>query len=207
MTEVVCFDSSCRTYCHIDHAVQMCRVKLDGHSDRTSYQIDEAKDMFCSRMCANYYMATTARGMQLSGKTLKYNHALRLSQTDLQALDKKLIARRNPKMWKRLLKKEGSDCSQGVAKDAVVMGGPLPQSVEEWLHNLGQESLLSVFMDSGYDCIGHIIIATLREEDMNFLQIEDKKVRLLLMTQSKILGETYVTNRNYVESRKENFTV
>lgn len=185
----------------------MCRVTLDAPPDRHTSHIYANKDFFCSPMCVNYYVATTARGMQLSGKTLQLNNTLRLSKSDLQALDKKLIARRNPKTWKRILKKEGNDLSHGILKEEVEAGQPLPQSVEEWLRTLGLECLLNVFMDSGYDCIGHIIIASLREEDMNYLQIEDKKVRLLLMTKSKALGETYVKNRNYMLSREDNVLV
>jgi hypothetical protein len=184
----------------------MCRVKLEPSLDRSPSHMHEGKekDVFCSPSCVNYFVATTARGMQLSGKTLKYSNSLRLSQTDIQALDKKLIARRNPKMWKRLLKKqEGSDLSHGIAKEDVEVAVPLPQSVEEWLRSLGQEGLLNVFIDSGYDCIGHIIMASLHEEDMNYLNIDDKKVRLLLMTQSKGLGATYIKNRNYVRSRED----
>ena len=186
--------------------LQMCRVKLETPPDRTSQTSNSNsncnKDVFCSPSCVNYFLATTARGMQLSGQSLKYNQSLHLNQADIQALDKKLIARRNPKTWKRLLKKQGSDLSHGISKEEVAVAVPLPQSVEEWLKSLGQDVLLSVFMGNGYDCIGHIIMASLHEEDMNYLKIDDKKVRLLLMTQSKTLGETYVKNRNYIDSRE-----
>eukprot|EP00603_Paraphysomonas_imperforata_P009494 CAMPEP_0114458674 /NCGR_PEP_ID=MMETSP0104-20121206/4808_1 /TAXON_ID=37642 ORGANISM="Paraphysomonas imperforata, Strain PA2" /NCGR_SAMPLE_ID=MMETSP0104 /ASSEMBLY_ACC=CAM_ASM_000202 /LENGTH=687 /DNA_ID=CAMNT_0001631275 /DNA_START=52 /DNA_END=2116 /DNA_ORIENTATION=+ len=185
---------------------KMCRVKLDLNSQRAS-QSAELNDCFCSPVCANYYVATTARGMQLSGKALKYSHSLRLSQTDMKALDKKVIARRNPKTWKRILKKQGSDLSHGIAKEVIAAAVPLPQSVEEWLKSLGLEKLLSRFVETGYDCIGHIIIAGLREEDMSFLKIEDKRVKLALMQGSKSLGETYIKNRKYFLHRDYNAVV
>lgn len=179
----------------------MCRVKLETPSDRASNQVYAEKDFFCSPMCANYFVATTARGLQLNGSTLQYSHSLRLSQTDIQALDKKLIARRNPKSWKRLMRKQGSDLSHGVAKVAEAEAVALPQSVEEWLGSLGLHALIGAFMESGYGCIGHIIIASLHEEDMIYMNIEDKKTKLLLLTQSRALGETYVKNRNYLISK------
>lgn len=181
----------------------MCRVKLEPNSNRNSSQHNEDSECFCSPMCVNYYVATTARGMQLSGKTLQYSNALRLSQTDINALDKKLIARRNPNTWKRILKKQGGDLSHGITKEVVEAAVPLPQSVEEWLTSLGYVSLLSSFEEAGYGCIGHIIIAGLREEDMKYLKIGDRKIRLALLKGSKELGDTYVKNRNYFQSRDD----
>lgn len=186
-------------------SVQMCRVKLEPNAQRSAHPETQANDCFCSPMCVNYYVATTARGMMLSGKSLQYSNALRLSQADIKALDKKLIERRNPKTWKRILQKqEGADLSHGVANKGLVGAAePLPQSIEEWLTSLHLESLVRSFNDAGYGCIGHIIMAGLYEEDMTHLKIVDKKVRLQLMKQAKALGETYVNNRNYFNSRDE----
>ena len=181
----------------------MCRVKLITPEDRRSSEMYEGKEFFCSAVCVNYYIATTARGMVLSGKSLEYSNSLRLSQTDMKALDKQVIARRNPKTWKRILRKQGSDLSNGIEKEAVAEATPLPQSVEEWLNSISMGSLIDIFLESGYDCIGHIIIASLYEDDMNFMKIQDKKTRLILMSQSKLLGQTYVKNSKIARVREE----
>ena len=178
----------------------MCRVKLESTSGDTKDSSDD-KFFFCSTLCINYYAATTSRGVDLSIKT-HGNGSLQLSDAEIQALDKKLIDRRNPKTWKRILKKEGSDLSHGIPKQSVEEAVKLPQSVEEWLQSIGLERFLKTFIDAGYDCIGHIIVASLHEEDLNYLQVEDKRARLALMKESKALGDTYIKNKNIICSLK-----
>jgi hypothetical protein len=161
---------------------------------------------FCSEQCARFRSAVQNKGLNIaSGHGNGGGGAgiaqIKLTEADMQTIDKRLVSKRNPAAWKRLSVKNGLSSSSAYSSSSssdlkVFNGGPsvslIPTSVGDWLESINEVRLIGIFQEKNYYSIQHIMIAGLTEEDMKYLGITSQETIKSLIDSSNKLSHDFI---------------
>jgi hypothetical protein len=187
----------CKVILSPDQIFQRDKHRYQSQENTPGLQFPELA-FFCSEQCARFRSAVQNKGLNV-GTTTKGSLQLKITDADLQTIDKRLVSKRNPAAWKRLSMKNGLVASPS-SPDMMRYGDyiPLPKSVGEWLESINEVRLIGLFQEKGYDSIEQIMIAGLAEEDMKYLGITAQETIQSLIKSSNKLSHDFIQFRRQV---------
>lgn len=179
----------CKVVMTPDQIFQREKFRYQSQENTPGLQFPELA-FFCSEQCAKFRSAVHNKGLNVGTTTTGGSQQLKLTEADIQSIDKRLISKRNPATWKRLSIKHGLNTStlQTELKNMNLI--QLPKSLEEWLENINESGLIGLFKEKQYGSIEHIIVAGLTLEDMNYLGITSTEtIKTLIEASNKLTQE------------------
>ena len=190
-----------------------CRVELSSEQafQRDRYRLlmeDSAPDqpqtfddlsVYCSEPCFRFKSRVASKGLGVS-VTVSGSPRLCQADTEVMKIDKNLVSKRNPAAWRRMSRKYGLSHQKGLPQ---IVTKELPPNMDSWLAALNLSDLCDVFKDRGYVEILHIMIASLSDEDMDYLGIMSKDSRRALMSGADTLRNDYVNNMKAVSISRD----
>lgn len=182
------------------------RFRLLKADDNSAIADSAELTIFCSLPCYRFKSQADMKGMGIMSTTAEGVSQLCLSSHEIKKIDKKMVSRRNPAAWRRMSRKHGVTGHHGHRGDKHLSETEiieLPTSVKKWLTSLDLSDLVEVFKAHDYTDIIHIMIASLCEEDMEFLGIVSKDTRRVLIDGAEKLRNNYVRNMQMMAAAKE----
>lgn len=186
----------CKVILSPDQIFQREKHRYQSQENTPGLQFPELA-FFCSEQCARFRSAVQNKGLNV-GTTTKGSLQIKITEADMQTIDKRLVSKRNPAAWKRLSMKHGLVVSPSSSDLRPGDHAPLPKSVGEWLESINEVRLIGLFQEKGYDSIEHIMIAGLAEEDMKYLGITAQETIQSLMKSSNKLSHDFIQCRKKV---------
>jgi hypothetical protein len=155
---------------------------------------------FCSEQCARFRSAVQNKGLNVASHGGGMTQ-IKITEADLQTIDKHLVSKRNPAAWKRLSMKHGLTPSAYSSSDLKGRSSDplLPLSVGTWLESINEVRLIGLFQEKNYNSIQHIMIAGLTEEDMAYLGITSQETIRSLIDSSNKLSLHFIHSQRRVE--------
>ena len=191
-----------------------CRVELspDQSHQRTSSRrlMDEAVNdspqncyqlgVFCSEPCYQFKARVDSKGLGVTSTSAGVTQLCLIADPEALKIDKKVVAKRNPAAWRRMSKKHGLVNRKSLSHLTI---REMPASIDSWLTSLAHTELIEVFKSRQYVDILHIMIGSLTEEDMDYLDIRCRDTRRSLIGAAEVLRNDYMNNMNAYAAAQE----
>lgn len=187
----------CRVDLTREQLFQRARSRLLREEEETSLSSsspDAVNDLaiYCSEPCYMFKAKVNSKGM---GVAPNADGVAQLFVTNpAMKIDKKMVSRRNPAAWRRMSKKYGVHQGSAIRDSLNLHHVDLPPSIEAWLATINQSGLLDVFKTHNYSDIFHIMVASLCEDDMEYMAINSKDTRKCLIDAAETLRNNYMRN-------------
>jgi hypothetical protein len=159
--------------------------------------------IYCSEPCYLFKAKANSKGMGVAANADGVSQ-LFLSTPEMK-IDKKMVSKRNPAAWRRMSKKHGvpSHHGSGIRDTLHLHHVELPRTIDAWLAAINQSGLLEVFKSHNYSDILHIMIASLCDDDMEYLGIKSKDTRKCLIEAAEVLRNNYMRNLKVVAAARQ----
>lgn len=191
----------CKVVMTPDQIFQREKFRYQSQENTPGLQYPELA-FFCSEQCAKFRSAVHNKGLNVGTTTSTGgSQQLKLTEVDIQSIDKRLISKRNPATWKRLSLKHGLTASALQSELKNLELNQLPTSIEDWLESINENGLIGLFKEKHYEIIEHIMIVGLNHDDMNYLGITStEKIKILLDASNKLTQEYLQYKINRIKS-------